>query len=105
LPVVATIVDLCRGHDSCSPRPFTSASPNVHAEGYQVTRETDTFESHGCVEHPSHDADVTRGYPSVTVNGLRVAYIGAQVSCDSEIVNTGRPSVMVGEGGRISWSR
>ncbi|MBM4357210.1 MAG: PaaR repeat-containing protein [Deltaproteobacteria bacterium] len=103
MPLVSTKVDRCQGHDSCDPRPFDSFSPDVLVEGQEVARETDVFQTHGCSEHPSHDAVVTRGYASVRANGLPVAYIGASVSCDSSIVATGRPSVMVGEGGRIRF--
>lgn len=104
MPLVSTKIDKCQGHDSCDPRPFDSFSPNVLAEGFEVTRETDDLQSHGCSDHSPHGASVTRGYPSVTANGLRVAYIGASVSCDSSIVATGRPSVLVGEGSRIRFA-
>ena len=104
MPLVATIVDLCRGHDRCSPRPFSTASDNVHVEGFRVTREADALQNHGCSKHAQHDAEVTRGYPSVRVNGSPIAYVGADVSCPSGVVDTGRPSVMVGEGARIAWT-
>lgn len=105
MPDVSTKVDLCAGHDACRPRPFDSFSPNVLAEGYEVTRETDSFQNHGCPEHSPHGAVVTQGYPTVTVNGLRVAYVGAPVSCPSAVVGTGRPSVLVREGARIQFQR
>ncbi len=105
MPEVSVKVDVCAGHDACPPRPFESFSPNVFAEGFEVARETDSFQSHGCSQHSPHGAEVTRGHPSVHVNGLRVAYIGASVSCPSAIVGTGRPSVLVGEGARISLRR
>ncbi len=101
MPEVSTKVDLCAGHDACRPRPFNSFSPDVFAEGFEVARETDSFQNHGCPQHVPHSAVVSHGYPSVTVNGCRVAYIGATVTCPSNVVGTGRPSVLVGEGARI----
>lgn len=101
MPLVSTKVDLCRGHDACPPRPFSTFSDNVLAEGFEVARQTDALQSHGCPQHAPHGAEVTCGYPSVFVNGQPVAYVGAAVSCPSGIVDTGRPSVLVGEGHRI----
>jgi uncharacterized Zn-binding protein involved in type VI secretion len=105
MPSVSTKMDLCQGHDACAPRPFSTFSPNVLAEGFEVARETDSLQDHGCRKHEPHSAVVTQGYPSVTANGLPIAYIGASVNCASAVVDTGRPSVLVGEGARISWSR
>ncbi|MEM1034124.1 MAG: PAAR domain-containing protein [Myxococcota bacterium] len=98
MPDLSTKVDLCRGHDACPPRAFQSFSPNVFAEGFEVTREGDAFHPHGCPVHPPHGAVVRRGYPSVFVNRRRVAYIGATVTCPSGEVATGRPSVRLGDG-------
>lgn len=105
MPEVSTKVDLCRGHDACPPRPFATFSANVIAEGFEVARQEDGLVSHGCPQHSPHGADVTRGYPTVKVNGRPVAYVGAAVSCPSAVVNTGRPSVWVGEGSRIGLTR
>ncbi|MRG98049.1 PAAR domain-containing protein [Polyangium spumosum] len=105
MPSVSTKVDLCQGHDACTPRPFNTFSPSVLVEGFEVARETDVFQDHGCPDHVPHSAVVTQGYPSITANGLRIAYVGAPVSCPSSVVGTGRPSVLAGEGSRISWSR
>ncbi len=98
MPAISTKVDVCQGHDACPPREFVDHSPDVRAEGFHVTREDDGLASHGCPEHTPHGATVTAGYPSVRANGKRVAYIGANVDCSSEIVKTGRPSVLLGEG-------
>lgn len=103
MPDVASKVDLCQGHDACPPRAFVSFSPNVTAEGFEVTRETDTFHDHGCPDHVPHTAVVRRGWATVWANGLRIAYVGAPVTCPSEVVDTGRPSVMVGEGARLRF--
>jgi uncharacterized Zn-binding protein involved in type VI secretion len=93
---VSTRVDLCNGHDACRPRAFQTWSPNVTAEGFEVARETDTLQPHGCSEHRPHTTTVTRGHPTVTVNDLPIAHVQACVGCQSKIVGTGRPSVVVG---------
>lgn len=104
MPLISTNVDLCNGHDACSPRDFEEHSPTVSVEGFRVTREGDALKTHGCGEHTPHGARVTRGYPSVTANGKPVAYVGATVDCPSHVIDTGRPSVRLGEGASIDWS-
>jgi uncharacterized Zn-binding protein involved in type VI secretion len=101
MPLVSTKVDLCQGHDACAPRPFSSFSPDVFAETFEVTRQGDTFQSHGCPEHVPHGAEVTQGWSKVFVNGSPITVIGSSVSCPSSVVGTGRPTVLVGEGARI----
>jgi uncharacterized Zn-binding protein involved in type VI secretion len=101
MPEVSTHVDLCEGHDACPPRAFATHSPNVTAEGFQVTRQDDSFEDHGCSQHPPHSAVVTFGWQTVLANGHPVACVRASVSCPSGRVRTGRPSVLVGEGRQI----
>jgi uncharacterized Zn-binding protein involved in type VI secretion len=101
MPDVSTRVDLCRGHDACAPRPFAEHSPNVFAETFEVTREGDSFRSHGCPDHPPHGAVVTYGWQNVLVNGRPITVIGSSVSCLSAEVGTGRPSVLVGEAGKL----
>ncbi|MCA9622137.1 MAG: PAAR domain-containing protein [Myxococcales bacterium] len=102
MPELATKVDLCHGHDACPARAFASFSPDVTAEGFEIAREADRLQEHGCPDHPSHDAVVAQGFPKVYVNGRRVAYAGAPVTCDSEALATGRGSVLLGEGRRLS---
>ena len=101
MPEISTKVDLCQGHDACPPRPFAWYSPDVTAEGFEVARETDTLQPHGCPQHVPHGAVVSRGWQSVRVNGQPIAYVGATVTCPSNVVATGRVSVLVGEGGRV----
>lgn len=105
MPRVSTHVDLCQGHDACAPRPFSSHSPNVTCEGFQATRQGDSFEEHGCSEHPSHSAVVGYGWQTVLVNQRPVACVTATVTCPSSAVGTGRPSVLVGEGAQIRFRR
>jgi uncharacterized Zn-binding protein involved in type VI secretion len=101
MPEISTKVDLCQGHDACAPRPFQSFSTNVLAEGFEISRETDSFQTHGCPAHVPHSAVVSHGWQSVKVNGHPIAYVGATVTCPSNVVGTGRVSVLVGEGARI----
>ncbi len=101
MPEVSTKVDLCQGHDACPPRAFLTFSPSLTVEGFEVVRESDRLHVHGCSQHPPHSAVVRRGWPTVYVNAHRVAYVGAPITCDSEVVATGRSSVLIGEGARI----
>jgi uncharacterized Zn-binding protein involved in type VI secretion len=102
MALVSTQVDVSEPHPDCGcpARAWKEASPSVTAEGFAVTREGDAFLDHGCPKpHPPHSAKVTRGYATVTVNGRRIAHVGAPVDCDSKQVASGRPSVVVGGSG------
>ena len=102
MPDVSTKVDLCQGHDACPPRAFPEFSHNVTCEGFEIVREGDSLYDHGCPDHPPHGAVITAGWPNVYANGQRIGYVGASVSCPSEVVDTGRPSVRVGDGYAIT---
>ncbi len=93
---LSTKIDRCQGHDACRPRAFSSASPNVTAEGIEVVRQTDSLVPHGCDDHAPHGAAISKGHPTVEANGLPVGHVGACVSCQSREVATGRSSVVVG---------
>jgi len=99
MPEIATKVDLCQGHDDCPPRAFATFSPSVTAEGFEVVREGDQLHEHGCARHAPHGAVVRRGNARVCVDGYPVACMGSPVTCPSETIATGRPSVVVGGGG------
>jgi uncharacterized Zn-binding protein involved in type VI secretion len=101
MPDVSTKVDLCRGHDACPPRAFATFSVDVFAEGFEVVRQEDQLQDHGCPVHVPHGAIIRRGFQTVKVNGHPVGYVGATVSCPSGEVNTGRPSVKIAEGAVI----
>lgn len=101
MPEVSTKVDLCQGHDACSPRSFASHSPDVFAETFEVTRQGDALQEHGCPDHPPHGAVVSQAWQNVLVNGRPITVIGSAVSCPSGVVGTGRPTVLVGEGRRL----
>ena len=62
MPEVSTKVDLCNGHDACAPRAFAEHSPSVFAETFEVTREGDGFQSHGCPDHAPHGAVVSHAW-------------------------------------------
>jgi len=93
---VSTKVDLCKGHDACAPRVMATWSPDVMAEGFEVAREEDSLLPHSCKKHPPHGAQISRGHSSVFANGKPIGYVGAALSCPSEEMDTGRPSVLVG---------
>ncbi|MBW2529441.1 MAG: PAAR domain-containing protein [Deltaproteobacteria bacterium] len=102
MPKICTKVDLCEGHDDCPPRAFVTFSETVTAEGFEVVCVGDQLHEHSCAEHDAHGAVVERGSARVCANGLPVACVGSKVSCDSERLATGRPSVVVGGGGKGS---
>lgn len=105
MPDVTTKVDLCSGHDACAPRPFATFSPNVFAETFEVTRQGDSLQAHGCPDHPPHGAIVSYAWQTVMVNGAPITVVGSSVSCPSATIGTGRPSVLVGEGRQIQFLR
>lgn len=105
MPDVTTKVDLCSGHDACAPRPFSTFSKNVFAETFEVARQGDSLQEHGCPDHPPHAAVVSYAWQTVLANGAPIAVIGSTVSCPSGTIGTGRPSVLVGEGHRIQLRR
>ncbi|MFO0759339.1 MAG: hypothetical protein U0359_22795 [Byssovorax sp.] len=85
--------------------PFVTFSPDVTAETFEVVRQGDSLEEHGCSRHPPHGAVVSYAYQSVRVNGEPIAVVGATVSCPSGTVGTGRPTVKVGEGAILTFGR
>jgi uncharacterized Zn-binding protein involved in type VI secretion len=103
MPEISVEEDHSLGHDlcPCPPRGFATSSRDTFAEGYRVARQGDSFEPHGCPAHPPHSAVVRYGWQTVLVNQRPVACVTATVTCASNRVGTGRPSVLVGEGSRI----
>ena len=97
MPELCTKVDLCQGHDGYPPRSFATFSPNITVEGFEVVRVGDKLHDHGC----SRVAVVETGCASISANGRAVASVGSRVTCDSKVLSTGRPSVLVGEGPRL----
>jgi uncharacterized Zn-binding protein involved in type VI secretion len=94
MPGVALDSHNCSGHSSFPPRPNTSRSPNVFANGLRVVRKDDTFAVHSSGAS-SHSGIVTGGSSSVFVNGKRLARNGDSISCGSVIAN-GSPNVSAG---------
>jgi uncharacterized Zn-binding protein involved in type VI secretion len=75
---------------------MASYSPDVTVEGFEVARQDDRLEEHGCPQHPPHPATITAGWQTVTVNNQPIGCIGAGVSCPSAVMSTGRATVTVG---------
>ena len=95
LPAVTKLGDMCTGHGSWPPRPSTSASPNVYANGIPVHREGDSWAVH-CNPTPScHAGTLTSGSSTVYANGRQLGRIGDPVSCGSSVA-TGSPNVFAG---------
>jgi uncharacterized Zn-binding protein involved in type VI secretion len=105
MPELSTDQDLSLEHDHCPARRFATSSPRAFAEGFHITRQGDSFEPHGCSVHPPHSAVVGYGWQTVLVDQRPVACVTATVTCASNRVGTGRPSVLVGEGARVVLRR
>lgn len=87
---VTRLGDLCNGHDSCPPRPSTSASENVFVNGIGAHRKNDTW-----AEHCSHTSVLESGSPSVYVNGRALGRVGDPIACGS-VVAEGSDNVFSG---------
>lgn len=80
MPGVVRLADFCSGHTNAIPRPCTSASNDVFANGIGVNRQGDTWLPHG---HPVHGGITAGGSSTVFANGLPVARIGDAINCGS----------------------
>ena len=95
MPAVTRLGDICTGHADWPPRPSTSASPNVYANGIPVHRQSDSWAVH-CNPLPScHAGSLAAGSSTVYVNGLQIGRIGDPVDCGSSVA-TGSPNVFAG---------
>ena len=92
MPAVTRLTDKCTGHDSCPGVPLVTASPNVFANGKPAGRVNDTYDSHGCVVHPSHQDHITQGSPTTFVNGIPWGRVGDSVSIGGSVAE-GSPNV------------
>ena len=87
VPAVTRLGDSCTGHGSWPPRPSTSASPNVYANGIPVHRQGDSWAVH-CNPLPEcHGGTLASGSSSVYVNGKQIGRIGDLVSCGSSVAS------------------
>lgn len=73
--------DMGSGHGTFPPRPPTSWSPNVFANGLNVIRNGDSWAVH-CCGPPCHGGTSVGG-GSVYVNGRVAQQVGDPISCGS----------------------
>lgn len=95
MPAVTRLGDNCTGHDACPPVPLVTASSNVFINGRGAGRQTDQYQSHGCIAHSSHQDQITGGSATVRVNGLPIARVGDSVRIGGS-VQQGSPNVNAG---------
>jgi len=95
MPGATRLGDKNSGHDSCVPTSLTSGSSNVLINGKPAGRVGDTYSSHGCIAHSSHNDVIASGSGSVFINGLPAARIGDSVSIGGIVVE-GSSNVIIG---------
>lgn len=88
--------DLNSGHDACPPTKLITASENTFINGRGVGRVGDIYDSHSCLEHPSHNDRIASGSSTVFINGKSAARIGDAVSIGG-VVAEGSPNVFIGD--------
>ena len=71
--------------DPCGapPRPPSSFSGDVSAEGKSVVRQGDAYAAHACPGSPPHGASASAGSSTVNVNGKPAHRNGDAISCGS----------------------
>lgn len=95
MPAVTRLGDICTGHADWPPRPSTSASPDVYANGIAVHRQGDSWAVH-CNSIPvCHGGSLASGSSTVYVNGKQIGRIGDPVDCGSSAAS-GSPDVFAG---------
>lgn len=95
MPAVTRKGDNCTSHDQCAAVPLVSGSSNVFINGQAAGRKGDTYQTHGCEDHPSHSDSITGGSSSVFVNGTPIARVGDSVSYGNT-VSGGSSNVFAG---------
>jgi uncharacterized Zn-binding protein involved in type VI secretion len=96
MPAVARLGDLCTGHGCWSPRPSSSASPNVFVNGIPAHRQGDGWQTHCCPSiSECHASILAEGSSTVFCNGLQLGRIGDPVACGSTVA-TGSNNVFAG---------
>lgn len=102
MPAVSRIGDMSTIDPSpCSapPRPLIEGSPNVFVNSIPVSRLSDAYEEHYCVNAPEpHTATAIQGSATVFVNGLAIHRITDAISCGS-VSNQGSPNVFADDVG------
>lgn len=94
MPAVTRLGDICTGHGCFPPRPSTSASGDVFANGIPVHRQGDSWAVH-CCGPPCHGSALAAGSGTVYVNGKQCGRIGDPVACGSSVA-TGSGDVYAG---------
>lgn len=84
MPGVVRRGDDCSGHGCFPPRPSSSWSPNVFANGKNVERYGDSMQVH-CCPPPCHGGTHI-GSHSVYANGQAIQVIGDPINCGSTCV-------------------
>lgn len=81
MPGVVRRTDNCSGHGCYPPRPSSSWSPDVFANGLEVERYSDTMEVHCCPPpcHGGTHVGTHNGY----ANGLDIQVQGDPIDCGS----------------------
>ena len=77
---VVTKTCLCSGHGTYPPRPPTSWSPDVFANGLNIIRYGDSWASHCC---PGCHGGTSIGGGTIFVNGKVAQQTGDPISCGS----------------------
>lgn len=95
MPSATRLNDCCTGHDACGPVPLVTCSPNVNINGRGAGRVSDSYATHGCTVHPSHQDVITAGSSTVLINGLPAARVGDKVSIGGNI-RDGSENVFIG---------
>lgn len=95
MPAATRLGDCCTGHDGCGSTSLVDCSPNVNINGKGAGRLGDSYASHGCLAHPSHQDKIDAGSSTVFINGLPAARVGDAVSIGGS-VQDGSDNVFIG---------
>lgn len=81
MPAAHRLTDSNTGHDACPAVALASASTDVYINGLGASRVGDSYNAHGCDDHPSHVGTLSSGSSTVYINGLAAGRVGDSVSC------------------------
>ena len=96
MPAVTRLGDACTGHGCWPPRPSTSGSESVFADGIAVHRQGDAWAAHTCPAIPdTHASVLASGSGTVFANGRQLGRIGDPVACGSAVAQ-GSATVFAG---------
>lgn len=95
MPAATRVTDLNTGHDLCPPVALATGSSDVIINGLSAGRLGDSYNPHGCINHPSHVGKISSGSSTVSINGKPAARIGDSVSCGGSVAQ-GSNNVIIG---------